>query len=51
MSTEFSMTPELTILIDQKEDAVAAALADNNTNDKTPLLEMGEKNGGYGATK
>ena len=41
VKSEYSMTPELTILINQKEEEVEEALAENDTStcdDKTPLI-------------
>ena len=54
VDTKFSMTPELTIVIDKKEDEVAAALADNidrNGKDITSLLMIGKLDEGNGETK
>ena len=51
---KFSMTPELTIVIDKKEEQVAAALADNidsNGKDITSLLMIGKLDEGNGETK
>ena len=46
VKAEYSMTPELSILIDKKEDAVEEALDDNESDvfdDKTPLISNKER--------